>query len=193
FTIGHRPEAGRQPAGARRFGRFQKKGLSVAWEEHPFEWIEARRMGVLREYSEGPFKWLISIVELEARADGGTTLFHRLRLEPRNFLGRTLAAVEVGLRTKRALGQVYHRMDRALSIQAQASVSPAAYLDPFEEPFALPKVRRRRLEALLEELEQQGLEPTVVERLGDFLATAPPQEVARIRPLALARRLGVDP
>jgi class 3 adenylate cyclase len=33
----------------------------------------------------------------------------------------------------------------------------------------------------------------VVERLGDFLALAPPQEVARIRPLALARRLGLDP
>src|SRR5262249_27899942 len=32
-----------------------------------------------------------------------------------------------------------------------------------------------------------------VERLGEFLAVAPPQEAARIRPLALARRLGLDP
>jgi class 3 adenylate cyclase len=38
-----------------------------------------------------------------------------------------------------------------------------------------------------------GFNPLVVERLGDFLEMAPSQEVARIRPLALARRLGVDP
>jgi serine/threonine protein kinase/class 3 adenylate cyclase len=179
--------------GVRRFGRFHKAVLSFAWEEHPFEWIEARRMGVLREYSEGPFKWLISIVELEPRTDGGTTLFHRLRLEPRTFLGKTLAAVEINIRTRRSLEKVYRRIDRALIAQAHGPVGTAPYVDPFEEPFALPKARRRRLEALLEELEQQGLDPTAVERLGDFLATAPPQEVARIRPLALARRLGVDP
>src|SRR5204863_1066490 len=109
FTMGDRPEEGRPPTGARRFGRFHKAGLSFAWEEHPFEWIEARRMGVLREYSEGPFRWLVSVVELGPRAGGGTTLRHRLRLEPRNFLGRTLAAVEVGLRTRRTLEKVYRR------------------------------------------------------------------------------------
>lgn len=36
------------PARARRFGRIRKVGLDIDWEEHPFEWIEARRMGVLR-------------------------------------------------------------------------------------------------------------------------------------------------
>jgi len=54
----------------RRFGRFRKAGLSFAWEEHPYEWVEARRMGVLREYSEGPFRWLVSVVELGPRAGG---------------------------------------------------------------------------------------------------------------------------
>src|SRR5262249_15061795 len=179
--------------GVRRVGRVNKTGMAFAWEEHPFEWSEARRMGVLREYSQGPFKWMVSTVELEPRANGGTTLFHRLRLEPRNLVGRTLAAVEVNLRTRRALEQVYRRIDRALVAQAQAPAGTAACVDPFEEPFALPRARRRRLEALVEELEQQGLDPLVVERVSVFLAPAPAQEVARIRPLALARRLSVDP
>src|SRR5262249_46924518 len=151
----------------------------------PYEWVEARRMGVLREYSEGPFKWMVSVVELEPRAGGGTTLRHKLRLEPRGLLGRTLGAVEGGLRTKRWRGQRSRRMDRALVGQAHAPAGSLGYVDPFEEPAALPRARRRRLEALLERLGEQGLDPTVVERLGDFLATAPPQEVARIRPLAL--------
>ena len=33
----------------------------------------------------------------------------------------------------------------------------------------------------------------MAERIGDFLALAPAQDVARIRPLALARRLGLEP
>jgi serine/threonine protein kinase/class 3 adenylate cyclase len=176
----------------RRVGRFHKAGMLFAWEEHPFEWIEARRMGVLREYSSGPFRWLVSIVELEPRP-GGTVLHHRLRLEPRNLLGRTLAAVEVGLRTRRALGQLYQRIDRFLVGQTQAPAGPRPYADAFEEPAALPRARRKRLEGLLSQLADLGTEAAIVEGLGDFLATAPPQEVARIRPLALARRLGLDP
>src|SRR5204863_5152790 len=64
---------------------------------------------------------------------------------------------------------------------------------PFEEPAALSGSARKRLDHLLERLDACGVDPGVVERLGDFLALAPAQEVARIRPLALARRLGLDP
>ena len=52
---------------------------------------------------------------------------------------------------------------------------------------------RRRLDRLLDRLIELGVDPAVVEKLGDFLLLAPPQEAARIRPLALAERLGLDP
>jgi serine/threonine protein kinase/class 3 adenylate cyclase len=172
----------------RRFGQFRKAGLSVAYEEHPFEWIEARRFGVLREYTQGPFKWLVSLVELEPRAGGGTTLTHRVRIEPHGLLGRTVAAVEVGIRGRRAVEQVYRRIDAYLA----GALGNRALTDPFEEPVELPAARRRRLERLADQLIGRGVNPSVVESMSDFLAHAPAQEVARIRPLALAHRLGLD-
>jgi serine/threonine protein kinase/class 3 adenylate cyclase len=175
--------------GLRRFGRFRKAGLTAAWEEHPFEWVEARRMGVLREYTEGPFKWLVSTVDLEPRAGGGTTLRHRVQLEPHGLLGRTAAAVEVGVRGRRALDRIYRRVDAFLT----GKLGSPAVADPFEEPAAPPGAQRRRLDRLLDRLGGAGVVPDVAERLGDFLVHAPAQEVARIRPLALARRLGLDP
>lgn len=175
--------------GMRRFGQFRKMGLTATWEEHPFEWVEARRMGVVREYTQGPFKWLVSIVELAPRTDGGTNLAHRVRLEPRGLLGRTAAAVEVGLKGHRAVDRVYRRIDATLT----GKLGDRNLSDPFEEPANLSDARRRRLDALLDRLGTRGVDPGVVERFGDFLALASPQEIARIRPLALARRLGLDP
>jgi serine/threonine protein kinase/class 3 adenylate cyclase len=172
-----------------RFGELRKAGMTAAWEEHPFEWIEARRFGVLREYSQGPFKWLVSIVELTRRPEGGTGLVHRVRLEPRGLLGRTVAAVEVGLRGRRALDRVYRRIDAAVT----GRLGDPATTDPFVEPDRPSGTRRRRLDELLDQLVARHIDATVVERLGAFLAEADILDVARIRPLALARRLALDP
>lgn len=173
--------------GVRRFGKFRKVGMALAWEEHPFEWVEGRRMGVLREYREGPLKWLASVVELAPRP-GGTLLTHRVRVEPHGLLGRTVAAVEVGVRGRRGLDRVYRRIDAAVT----GKLAGHAVTDPFEAPAALSAPRRRLLETRLDRLSECGIDPGVLERLGDFLAQAPMQEIARIRPLALARRLGLD-
>jgi serine/threonine protein kinase/class 3 adenylate cyclase len=172
--------------GVRRFGHIRAAGMPIVWEEHPFEWIESRRMGVLREFSQGPFKWFVSIVELAPRAGGGTTLTHSLRIEPRGLLGRTVAAVEVGIKAKRSLERVYRRIDAAVT----GKLGGAA--DPFDESAALPAARRRRLDRLADGLIQRQVDPAVVERLTEFIAEAPDQDVARIRPLALACRLGLD-
>jgi serine/threonine protein kinase/class 3 adenylate cyclase len=171
----------------KRYGRFRKAGMTAAWEEHPFEWIEARRFGVLRQYSQGPFKWLMSVVELSPRSGGGTTLAHRVRIEPVGLLGRTAAAVEVGIRGRRAVERVYRRIDNYLT----GKLGTQADVDPFEESAPLSGGKRRRLEHLLDRLSEYRVDPAVVERLGEFLAHAPAQEVARIRPLALARRWGL--
>jgi serine/threonine protein kinase/class 3 adenylate cyclase len=175
--------------GVRRFGRLRRAGLTAAWEEQPFEWVEGRRFGVLREYRQGPFKWFVATVVLEPRLGGGTNLISAVRLEPHGLLGRTAAAVEVGIRGWRGLDRVYRRMDAVLT----GKLGKHAVVDPFEAPVALAAGRRRRLEALLDRLTARGLDPNVVQRLGTFLAEAPAQEAARIRPLALARRLAVDP
>ena len=172
--------------GSHRFGKFRKLGMSIGWKEHPFEWIEGRRMGVLREYNEGPLKWFTSVVELTPRSGGGTTLSHRIRMVPSNFIGRAAAKIEVGVKSRKALEQVYRRIDAALSGDL------GSLGDPFEDVPDLPADKQRKLDERLNRLIELGVEPFVVERFGEYLSSAPAQQLARIRPIALAQRLSVD-
>ncbi len=175
--------------GSLKSGNFRRAGMDFAWREHPFEWIEGRRMGVVREFERGPFEWFVSVVELAPRSGGGTTLTHRVQVKPRGIVGRTIAAVEIGTRGRKGIDRVYRRIDATLT----GKLGRDPTIDPFEAPEPLSGERRRRLERWLDAMGSRGFDPMVVERLGDFLELAPSQEVARIRPLALARRLGLEP
>jgi class 3 adenylate cyclase len=176
--------------GVRTFAEGRKAGLVEIGEEHPYEWVEPRRMGVLREYSEGPFRWLVSTVELKPRPGGGTILTHRLQFEPSNWKIRIGSSWGVGVGMRKSLDRVYRRIDATVLSQAQRGVSPG--VDPFEEAAPLADPQRKRLDSLLDRLIERGVDATVVERLGDYLARAAPQEVARIRPLALAQRFQLE-
>jgi eukaryotic-like serine/threonine-protein kinase len=187
-TVTKRYEPGR---GVRVFTEGRKAGMAEVGEDHPYEWVEPRRMSILREYSEGPFRWMVSIVELKARPGGGTTLFHRLRFEPSSWKIRVGSRWGVGVGLRKSLERVYRRIDA--TVRSQAQRGPVAGVDPFEEPPRLPDARRARLDAVLDRLVRQGLDPGHVERLGEHVAHGPSQEVARIRPLALAERFGLDP
>ena len=183
FTIKHDTDRG-----ARRFGRFRKGGVEVAWEEHPFEWIEGRRMGVLREYHEGPWEWIVSTVELVPRPDGGTTLTHRFRIEPRGMLGKAITAINIGRRSRKTFDAVYRRIDATSSAEKVSSTRA----DAFESAYVLSESSRQILEYRLDATRARGVDRAVVDALGDYLATAPDQDLARIRPVALAERLRID-
>ncbi|MBS0266622.1 MAG: adenylate/guanylate cyclase domain-containing protein, partial [Planctomycetes bacterium] len=172
--------------GSRRLAQIQKLGMAIGWREHPFEWVEGRRMGVLREFHQGPWKWFTSVVELTPRTDGGTTLVHRVRMLPANLVGKLAARLEVGLKTRKALERVY------LHIDAAVSGDLGSLADPFEDPPALRPEASQKLEQRLAQVAARGADLETLERLGEFLAVAPVQELSRIRPLALARRLNVD-
>jgi serine/threonine protein kinase/class 3 adenylate cyclase len=174
--------------GVKRFGQFQTAGLEVSWREQPYEWIEGQRMGVLREFSRGPFRWFVSIVEMTPRAEGGTTLEHTILVAAKGRLGRLVAALKIGRQGRRGMDRVYRRIDAALS----GRLGRDPLIDPFEPPPPLSREQTQRLERWTEAIGRRGIEPLVAERIGDFLALAPAQDVARIRPLALARRLGVE-
>ncbi len=179
--------------GVRTFAEGRKAGMTEVGEEHPYEWVEPRRMGVMREYSQGPFVWLVSSVELLPRAGGGTTLVHRLHIEPRTWTIRVGSKWGVGGGLRKSLEKVYRRIDATLQGRAGRDLGASAVVDPFEEPDRLPAVRRHRLERLLDRLSDCGVDAAVVERLNEYLVLGSAQEVARIRPLALAARFGLDP
>ncbi|QEG01299.1 Serine/threonine-protein kinase PrkC [Stieleria maiorica] len=162
----------------------ERLGMKFQWREHPFEWIEGKRLAVLRDFQSGPFKWMISRVELQASSDGGTHLSHHVIVQPRSVLGRAAAALEVGVKAKRALKRVYFHIDRTVAANGVG--------DPFRQPNRLKLARRRRLDQLIERLRSRELNAHVVARLSDCIEKAPAQELARIRPLAFARQYGLN-
>ncbi len=172
--------------GLRKFGEFKLAGMKIQWEEHPFEWIEGTRMGVLREFASGPFRWFSSVVELEPRAEGGTRLTHTVRIEPRNLMGRLVAQIEAGWKGGKALDRIYRRIDRWLQSQQAKSLD-----DPYEAAKSLERAAQRRLEQRLEAIVEHGVSWETATKLGDFLKKAAPQTLAQIRPLELADTLGV--
>jgi serine/threonine protein kinase/class 3 adenylate cyclase len=184
----NRYEPGR---GVRTFIEGRKAGTIEVGEEHPYEWVEPRRMGVLREYSKGPFRWVVSVVELLARPGGGTTLVHRLRLEPNSWKIRVGSRWGVGVSLRKGLERVYRRIDTAVKSGIERGVAPGA--DPFCGPEPIPTPRLQRLERLLDRLIEHGIDTSVVQRLGEHLTLGSAQEIARIRPIALADRWGLDP
>jgi eukaryotic-like serine/threonine-protein kinase len=174
--------------GVRRFARMRRY-VDFLWEEHPFEWVEPRRFGTLREFQAGLVIWFMS--ELEPTPAGGTRLTQRIRIRPRGLAGKILVGVEARLKMRKTFERVYRRIDAAR--KARTGRGSFSLYDPFEDHEPLPPNRRLRLEQLQNRLTDLGVDPVVVECLGEHLARGGDQEVARIRPLALAERFGLDP
>ena len=174
--------------GVERFAEMRVAGQWLKWQEHPYEWIEGRRLSVLREFSKGPFLWYMNIVELLPSSGGGTTLVQRFRVVPKNWLGRTVAKLQFGRKLPKSFRSVYQQIDRFL----QQSNTDAS-LDPWGTGIAMTSAGRSRLLERLRSLADQQIDPMVLETLGQFLQHASDLEVARIRPLVFAERFQLNP
>jgi hypothetical protein len=179
-------------------GHLEMSGFTLQWREHPYEWVAPTRMGVLREYSSGPFIWLRSSVELVPQGSG-TRLRHQIQVQPRGMIGKAAAAMEVGFKARKNLESVYRRIDelverrRAASSSSKPSYEPkVALADPFEDAPALPRAVAKRIGDMENALVGHDVASAVAHRLCDHVRHAPPQEIARIRPRAFARRHQLD-
>ncbi len=181
-----------------RFGEMRGPlNMRLSWREHPYEWVEAQRMSVLREYSSGPLRWLAYSVDLQP--DGsGTRLLSTIRVLPRNVLGVAAAKMEIGVRLKRAFTRLYIRMDRHLvgdnsrkRPEVKRSIVEAVTGDPFEEPFVLSGAARQRLDDAAARLRKDDTPEDIVAALTGYVSRASALEVSRVRPLAFARRFGL--
>lgn len=174
------------------YGRGKQAGLALAWKENPFEWVFERRLGVVREYSEGPLRWYRSTVDLKpVTLPGGavvTRLVHEIAVEPRGMLGRAAASVEVGVRVRRALDRTYHRIDDLVAGRG----GDKDVKDAFEDPPRLPADKEARFIWLEKQAVAAGADAQTMARLGEWFRVAPEQEAGRLRPLALAQRFDLD-
>ena len=169
---------------AHKFGQFRLAGLTVKWEEHPFEWIEGQRFSVLREFPAGPFVWFMSTVELAPMPSGKTRLKHLVKIQPRGMIGRMLAQFEVGAKGKRNLNRIYRRIDATVSGRLSAS----RVTDAFAETTSLKRVQQQRLEQRLEAWAAAGTSPQIVDTFNELIRNSAPQDLARIQPYVVAHR-----
>lgn len=179
----------RDSSGAmRRYATVKLFGMKMRWEEHPFEWIEGRRMSVLREFEGGPFKWFASTVELEPLPAGGTRLKHTVRMAGRNWIGRLIAARETGPKCRKTLDTIYSRIDATLREKSQS----VSYIDPFEPAKPLGTQVLRRIDGRLRRMEENGVSLELAGKLREYIVQGSPQELAKLRPLVLCKQLGTD-
>lgn len=171
----------------RKFGQFKLAGVSIRWEEHPFEWVEGQRFSVLREFPTGPFVWFMNTVELTARPDGTTHLTHEAKIQPRGWLGRLFAKSELGPKGEKKVGRIYRRIDNIVS----GKQTGHQVVDAFRQTPAIKRTQRQRLEDRLGQLGAADVSNEIVEVFRELIVNAAPQDVARLRPLSIARRFGL--
>ncbi|MEO1527101.1 MAG: protein kinase [Planctomycetota bacterium] len=176
------------PTGTRQYGNIGWLGMQMRWREYPYEWIEQRKLSVLRVVESGPIDWLASTVELHPRADGGTHLIHRFDVRARGWLSRWLARNKIGRSTRRQFQRVYRRIDQVLSGDVASQGS-----DPFEVPFSIEPSRRRAVDAAVSRIRMRadattGVNADALVLLSELICFGAEQDVARIRPLELVRR-----
>lgn len=171
-----------------RFGSFKLGWTRLSWEEHPFEWIEGRRFSILREFENGPFQWFVSTVELTPRPEGGSLLRHSVRIATHGLIGRLIAHVEVNMKGRKPLDRVYRRIDDVVSGKLKAST----VTDPFMPVTSSASKLRKKLENFRSRFDGKVSDQNCLERFLDLLAECPAQDLARIRPRAVARQLDIN-
>ncbi len=176
----YRVETHVQPDGRVLYTGETKLGpFRLAWRDLPTEWVTNRSFRHTRRFTSGLFKTLIATLRLVPEGTGCRGEY-TLEVEPANLLGSLALAAGFF----RSVGKTFARL---------ANDAAAYAAGRRDEPFAMPHPRlaadaAARLRSMSEELARQGVAPDLVERLAAFIADGAEVDLARIRPLQLARQ-----
>jgi adenylate cyclase len=164
--------------GSKVLARARLFGKELRWEERPFEWCENEYYRVQRLFLDGPLKELSGGVAFEEITEKRTRVRVFSEMTPRNALGSFISKRVLGPKATRDMGRVLGHV--------------VEYLQK-REKIALPNLPKRAVngaafQAGFGRLTESFKDADLLERLRDFLQSAPDVELVKIRPLALARR-----
>jgi class 3 adenylate cyclase len=173
YRVEERPDA------QGRVHRFATAGLGpvrLRWEEGFGEWQENRRLVQVRNFINGPIRRFQAGFEINPEGQGSRLVF-AAEIECVGVLG-WLA---------KAAGQMEREGDKRLAA-VERLIKEAEIADhiPGAREAAKPAARRR-LEALMAELDRDSASHGLAPKLADVLLHAPIVTLRSIRPLAMAR------
>jgi adenylate cyclase len=168
--------------GSAIFGSAKISGMQLRWREWPFEWNEPEFHVVRREFLSGPLREFLGGIEFQETQSGGTRLRVHSRLTPRNLPGYWLARTIIAPKAAREMTRAVAHAKKFLEGNASLPL-PKLPVSPVNE-----SILHTRAEAL----RQAGGAPAAVERLTDWLRSAPDVELTHIRPRVLARTWNAD-
>ncbi|GIW52687.1 MAG: hypothetical protein KatS3mg081_2042 [Gemmatimonadales bacterium] len=174
---------------ARRKLRLRIWGVTIEWEERPFEWLRPWKFGVVRRYARGPLREMRVQAILEERDRGRTLLRYAVAVEPRGVLGMVAARFQIGIVSRIVFGRVFRRY--AAEVTRRGEGMPGADRPGGPSSSVAARLSKRRQGHFRNVLIAQGVPAEVAERLLRYLSEADDLSLARIRPYALARVWGL--
>jgi class 3 adenylate cyclase len=166
-----------ETGGSRRIAHASKWGISVVYEDFPFEWVKGQQFSNLRVFERGPLARTYARLTLEP-AGTGTLLTYYAEVTPANMLGLAGIPYQFGWEMSRNFKRVFHQIDEYLQ-------------DKIDQPFSLKvaplgQVEMTRLKQLTRQLAAEGHQLRQVQRLADLLSTESDANLVRLRPYVLA-------
>lgn len=162
----------------RRVGSITRLGITVTWDEQPFQYAKPDWLRSVRAFHAGPGLKLVTTVRFRDLPNGGTGIRYTVEVTPRSFLYRPVVALELNTGTKRTLDRTFVQVLKLLD-GGDAAYDPTP---PALEPAAQAAVAR-----VCDRLHP----PELGRRLYEFLGHAALRDQERIRPLGLAREWGL--
>jgi class 3 adenylate cyclase len=170
-------EIPQETGGSQRIGRTSKLGISIRYEDYPFEWIKDQEFSNVRVFEQGPLARIYTKLTLQPN-EAGTCLTYFIEVTPANLLGLLAIPYQFGRETKRNFERVFGQIDDYVQNQAK---QPFALKAP-----ALNGAQQARLTALTRQLAAQGHELRLVQYLAEVLINEADINLARMRPYVLA-------
>jgi len=166
-----------ETGGSRLLAETSKLGISVQYEDYPFDWVKEQQFSNVRVFERGPLAKTVVRVSLEPN-EAGTMLHYELEITPANLLGRLGIPYQFGWEMRRNFERIYRQIDQAIQQRTGK---------PFVMPVKpLSNLAQTRLAKLSEDLITQGSPGEWVEKLAQTITTEPDMNLIRMRPYQLA-------
>ena len=172
-------EEARADGSVRRRATANYKGVSVEWDDPPYEWVAERDFRQTRVFHRGPLRHLGLIVKLEAGPNGGSRLTYRVSGAPKGVVGHLLFATGLLDKMGKGLEDMVHQAARFADGQSEV-------LFDYTPPDLTPQ-QRARLDSLTRQLAAGAYHHDLAGRLARHITTAQEVDLVRIRPRKLAR------